>query len=637
VQQRSLIASVVAALVAFATTARATPEIWIEDDGTLVSPLATPPRPASRTTSTIDLFALRDETVAFQVAIRAGSLPLDGVAVEILPPSIETERSLDVSWTERFVVHSIRAIAPTRNGWSNHEETLAWATPSATPPEAPVWIPDALLPVDHAPAWAPYPLRLPRHRTGSVWVDIHVPKDAEDGHHGASVVVRTNERTLATIPLSLEVKGARLPFKAARTAVFYDPAMLDERIGEGSSEAKLWRLFHRHHLTPMLSAYDVESLHRLRPAIDGSAFRADDGYRGPGEARGNDVLVLGTYGVFGEPSRAALAKVRALTAEIERIPTSLSVFLYAIDEQCESDRAARWRKLLRSSGDPALYGLRVAESCHQFPVGRAADVVLIPSAAFRTDEADEARSSGKWLWVYNGHRPRSGPLMLDASPLDLRVNGWIASAFDVDRWFYWESIFWNDSNSGGRGPVDPFATADSFHNFSGDVALGDGLLVYPGRQIQFPEHSVGTDDVFPSIRLKNLRRGIQDAGYVALAASQSPELAERIVRSVLPRALDEVPSLHTPAAWPDDAARFLAARRALWLAIPSRLELDDDDVRHSLAAVARLRRERVDRSPEAPDSKLAVAIVAGAAGAWILRRSSVIWRRPKRRRWGAGG
>ncbi len=41
------------------------------------------------------------------------------------------------------------------------------------------------------------------------------------------------------------------------------------------------------------------------------------------------------------------------------------------------------------------------------------------------------------------------------------------------------------------------------------------------------------------MRLKSLRRGIQDAGYIALARSASPGAVDAIVKEVIPAALDE--------------------------------------------------------------------------------------------------
>lgn len=609
-----------ASLLACEASANARASYWFADDGTRISPLSEPPNDTD-TEGTIELFALRGETVAFQIAIRAGSLPLDDVTLAFLPTTNEAERSIDNDWIDSFVVHAIPALASTRNGWLNHEETLAWATLEAKPPDPPVWISDALIPIEVAPTWAPYPLRIEPHRTASLWVDIHVPEDAEPGQYAARLVVRAADADLGELSLALDVKGTRLPFKAVETAVFYDPAILERRLGSRKAELHLWQLFHRHHLSPMLSVKTAEDVRRIRSVIEGSAFRRDEGYRGPGASMGTYVLVLGAYGAFGEPGPTAIAQLRTVAEELSRIPVSLDVFLYAIDERCESDRAARWRRYLRSTGDPLLYAIRVGESCHLFPSSRAADVVLVPSAAFRDAEAEEIRSSGRWLWVYNGHRPWSGPLMLDVPPVDLRANGWIAAAFDVDRWFYWESTFWDDANSGGRGPVDPFVIADTFHNHSGDTALGDGLFVYPGRQLDYPEHSAGVDALFPSIRLKNLRRGIQDAAYVSLLASLDPERAESIVRSVLPLALDEIPTPNHSATWPSTAAPFGAARREIWEALPDDLEVADGTVRRTLAAVAALRRNRIDRSPEAGSSRFAIAVLVGAAVAWAFRRA----------------
>jgi hypothetical protein len=93
--------------------------------------------------------------------------------------------------------------------------------------------------------------------------------------------------------------------------------------------------------------------------------------------------------------------------------------------------------------------------------------------------------------------------------------------------------------------------------------MGDGLLVYPGRQAgRFAEHSLGLAGVVPSIRLKNLRRGIEDAGYLLLARAAARDEAEAIARALLPRLLAEA-RFEDPPAWGDDGARFFHAREAL--------------------------------------------------------------------------
>lgn len=581
--------------------------------------IVSPPSLGLTDTPRIELFGLRGETVAFQIAIRPLNLPLQEVRVEILAEHQGESFPLDIAWVDRFVSFSIPALRQTANTYSHQEESLGWFSTSSKPSPAPIHIPDALIPVEDAPDWAPYPLRLATGKTGTVWVDITIPDDAAGGDYRGRVHVREASEEPIELSLSLRVKPTRLPFRAAKTAIFYDPRTLEERIGPGKSELELWRILHRHHLAPILSIRDIDDLARLLPAIEGSAFTTQSGYSGPGIDIGEDVVVLGTYGALGEPTPESIARVFEIVYALAASPRPVVPFLYAIDERCGSNRTARWRRALRDTGDPLLIALRVGETCHLRPPARHADLAMVPSASVQMEEAIEAREAGKWVWVYNGQRPRSGSLMLDASPLDLRANGWIASAFEIDRWFYWESIFWNDINSGGRGPIDPFATAENFHNAGGDKALGDGLLLYPGRQLGFQSHSIGRDTVIPSIRLKNLRRGIQDAGYVALVASERPQLAERIVRQLIPLALDELSTSHDAPSWHMASLSFRGARRALWESVPDNLELDDESVAAALREVAIMRRSGLDLSTDASPRRFPLAMLVGVAVAWISR------------------
>jgi hypothetical protein len=144
-----------------------------------------------------------------------------------------------------------------------------------------------------------------------------------------------------------------------------------------------------------------------------------------------------------------------------------------------------------------------------------------------------------------------------------RTRGWNPAKAGARRWFLWETTAWYDGHTGGHGPFDPFVTAETYHNRDGDALMGDGVLLYPGRQLDhFREHSLGLVGVVPSIRLKNLRRGIEDAGYLQLARSANREEASAIARKLFPRILAEAPP-GGPPAWPERGAPFFKARRAL--------------------------------------------------------------------------
>jgi hypothetical protein len=183
-------------------------------------------------------------------------------------------------------------------------------------------------------------------------------------------------------------------------------------------------------------------------------------------------------------------------------------------------------------------------------------------------------------------------MMLDVPAVDLRANAWIAARYGVARWFYWESTYWFDDGRGGARPdggFDPFAVAETFHDADGDWANGDGILVYPGKQIARGMIDYGSMTVFASVRLKNLRRGIEDAAYIALAREADRAAADAIVRRVIPRALANAPE-GSRAAWPERGAAWIEARRALAAIAETRSESDDkseSDVRGGRATEAR--------------------------------------------------
>jgi hypothetical protein len=409
------------------------------------------------------------------------------------------------------------------------------------------------------------------HERAAIWIDLTVPPEARSGVYGAALLVRDVQGELASRRIALRVIDEELPFAAAPAFVFYGTDELSRRMGDTHGESALRELLHAYHLGAVhrLDAdalRDPRSLGLDRAAIEGELYARAQGYDGPGQGVGEGVLALGTYGSLGKPTADARDVAEKLARGIvaDRGAGTTAAFVYAIDEQCGSDWPARWIDLLRLS--LPLRGFRVGATCGADPATQAADLVLQTPRDLDPSRARAAEREGKWVWAYNGMRPWAGPMMLDVPATDLRANAWIAMRYGVPRWFYWESTFWFDDNRGGtkggrdeRG-FDPFTVAETFHNRDGDRANGDGILVYPGTQVVPGMVSYGAPRLFPSVRLANLRRGIEDAGYIALARAIDRARADAIVTRVVPQALawaGERPS------WPQDAKGWLEARRAL--------------------------------------------------------------------------
>jgi hypothetical protein len=556
----ALLASAVAGTARVAGASPKRERVVVLDDGEKVSRseqrhLADGPWPAGP----IDLFALRGETLALQVVVEAGDAPVAD-ARALVAPFVTTEGARLRVETETFVERFVVVERPTRSDRGG--ESLAF-TPKSAPGDAFLGaIADALVPERFETARA-----APDERA-ALWIDLTVPSDARAGDYRATLLVRDADRELAARPIELRVLDATLPFAAAPAFVYYAPEELTRRMGDASAETSLRELLHAHHVAAVHRISDEKQAgsHALdfdRAAVAGTAYTHALGYDGPGVGVAEGVLALGAYGTLGPPTPAARGVAEKLTRSIFGLGGvgTTAAFLYAIDESCGSDWPARWVELVRAS--TALRGLRVGATCDDDPSSQAADLVMQESASFDPARAHLGERAGKWVWAYNGMRPGSGPMMLDVPATDLRANAWIAMRYGVPRWFYWESTFWFDDNHGGLGGergFDPFTVAETFHNDKGDHANGDGILVYPGTQRAAGMVDYGVDRVFPSVRLQNLRRGIEDAGYVALARAVDRRRADAVVERVVPRAMawaGERPS------WPQQARPWLEARREL--------------------------------------------------------------------------
>jgi hypothetical protein len=577
------------AAIALAQPAGAAPHLYVVPDGARISAAQVIP-PAEDRGRHVDLAAVRGETIAFQVVLDA-----DPGAVPSLDPRTKT---LELhGWTtafsgnvfvERFV--DVRARSRNERG----PGALGF-TEAGSPPDEEVLgrLPDALLSPDQAARAASIDGVPPGERL-IAYVEVFVPRDAAPGRYTGSLLFRVDATSTESLAVELLVMNAELPYRAVPMHAYYERETLERYfVDPDRAERELVRTLHAHQLDTLVQLTKPEHVERVMGALDGSWFEGD--YVGPGRGVPASVVALGTYGTLGEPGPAALDQVALLASRVP--PTAADVFVYAIDEQCQSPRGPSWRALLREAD--LFPRVRAGHTCHEDPSKQDVDLVMIPAQSFDPESAERARAQGKRVWIYNGMLPYSGAPVLDVPPTSLTVNGWIAASFDVGRWFYWETIFWEDHNRGGRGPTDVFVNPETFHNADGDTSLYDGMLVYPGRlPSAVGTHDLGFDGVAPSLRLKALRRGIEDAGLIALAAQVDPERTDGVVRRVVRRALDEVePRDRTGLVL--DAGELAAARDELYAIIasaPTPPSPQPADVARGLASIRGLRKAARERS-----------------------------------------
>ena len=142
--------------------------------------------------------------------------------------------------------------------------------------------------------------------------------------------------------------------------------------------------------------------------------------------------------------------------------------------------------------DPAPYGWV------DFPYREFSDSVDIwmpPGQFFDEVRMAAERGRGRSTWMAIDRPPFSGSVSIQASPADVRVLSWQAEEMGAEAMFVGRINEWPDALA-SPAPEDC-------------VRADPQVLLYPGGPF-------GLDEPVQSVRLKHLRRSMQDAAYLRL-------------------------------------------------------------------------------------------------------------------------
>ncbi|SFS68975.1 DUF4091 domain-containing protein [Paenibacillus sp. BC26] len=572
--------------------------VWAVNDGekVLKEDLENPNRNGNSVWdgSLIRLFGARNETVAFQVIVEAGSTEVAGLYVEMSElvhaefgecrienaatldedPSNSVGRRIEVFTQHYLYVSPDLGTAPQ---WFYAE--------SAPPLHRSGWIPDALIPADAKPRLGGQPVHISPRSNQGFWIDVYVPREAslKPGIYRGTVTVRRGEELVAKLPVELQLYDFALPDEN-HSVTFVYANEIDEYFPDTPHiRDRLRRMAHRHRFDLVGSdvhnhRFDAEVLEQYAPYLDGSFFTRENGYEGPGEHVGEGVFPVGMYGgkVLGSEPAEIQREADKWVDYFESINWPGVYFSYLIDEPL-----------------PAKYEwINAQAAIIHASEGSGSRLPLLTTRKFTPEIKDaidiwcahtvdpisvqQCAETGDRLWFYNGYRPYHGSIILESEAVDMRVNAWLRWRYGIEGYFIWHGTHWRHNHQGPRGrwnqnvfhyPVTFMYVAKDESAYYGEDGVhfgnGDGLLFYPGRDPFFREQDRGINGPISSIRMKNLRRGIQDYEYLWLASmGGSRAEADAIAKAAVPTGMHETVA-GAQASWSSNGSDWDSYRRSV--------------------------------------------------------------------------
>ncbi len=482
-------------------------------------------------------------------------------------------------------------------------------------PNANKFYPDIAVPIEAVGAFD-----IKKENNQSIWIDIYIPKDLDQGFYKGILTVKSATEKDVSIPVQLEVLNFALPdLPHAKTMLYYqDEDIRDRYYGERwpnwskvSKQDKkrldrIWlnhhKVAHRHKISLIDPGMGIEPSNtderfddhtkKWVDVLSGDAFSQKNGYDGPGKASTSNVYSIGTYGAWrrqwNEDNKRDLWLLSNLWVEwFKRYAPKVEYFLYLLDEPRSKsfDDVERWAHWIDENPEQ---GKRLRTLATSLLPRVEKHMPSVDIAFTGWGDADvfgpivkNYQREGKDYWAYNGWRPSTGSFAIEDDGVALRVVGWTQFKHKIARWFYWHSTSYRNPSHANH-ETNVFESAWTFgrkwdkrHAKYGetgsDYSNGDGVLFYPGTEKRFRREDYGLDGPIASLRLKHWRRGIQDVDYLTMAAKIDPQGVKEIVNEMIPKVLWEVgvtdpkdPSyVHADISWSTDPDVWEEARREL--------------------------------------------------------------------------
>lgn len=399
------------------------------------------------------------------------------------------------------------------------------------------------------------------------YLDCRTAADQPAGFYQGLVTVKSGDRLLAELPLSVRVYDFAMPDRALlplaiATTYPQKPHPAEELTPEETLAA-------RRRVAEFLAAYQIGLDHlykgepnelellkelKARNLLGGICIRYIQA--APDEAEAKTRYLIDAIRPHYEALKEAGLLGHAYLYGFDELPESYF-------EVFEEVAAALHREFPE---------LKIMTTAYDYSLGTASDLKSVDwwcplTPKFRPELVDQARAAGDQVWWYTSCDP-SAPfagMQLEDQPLEARLlMGAMTARYRPDGFLFYETTYWGKNHEIGAGPYLDW-NPHAFQDYN-----ADGVWFYPAADGRF----------LPSLRLENFRAGLNDYTLFTLLRL----MAERVERQPVSRAAH--------AEW---LSRARAALRQVETLVPSLYEFNREPA--VLEAWSRTLAELIEQSP----------------------------------------
>jgi hypothetical protein len=503
--------------------------------------------------SRIHLFGARNEVLAFQVIVESGVGGIQQLSLS-LPALTSTSGLSSIAYTapggdpSQYAGRAIQIFSENYL-YIPGPSSATWIY-DAKSPSAPTgivgWKPVQLVPENARIGRGGFPLTVAARQNQGIWIEIYTGKDLPAGMYEGTVQVSADGAVIG-VPVELELFDFTLPDRNSMNAMFYYESSQPELYQGLNLDDAYHRFAHRNRVE-FVDAYDAAAARAAQGRFDGSAFTSATGYEGPGEATGNIILPATFYGpgtAFDAPASAWSTSDQWMTF-LDGFLQQAITFVYLPDEPA-TDQYPYIRTISSNiKSDPGIgKNLPLFVTKQWVPeLDGAIDIWCAAPSEYVIGTAIAERAKGHRYWTYNGGRPFAPAIVIDSPATDPRAMIWACFKHGIETYFYWHADQWlhNSQKPTNRLQnvwLNPI-TFDTRGTPGGAFAYGDGVLMYPGTDVQFPDQDRGIAGPVSTIQLANFRRGLQDHLYLSMGRQLGlGVLVDEMVGTLVPRVFSD--------------------------------------------------------------------------------------------------